>query len=340
MHESTFPVIERLSYVEMYVSNIFYSKIFFINMLNFRHVSTTKESNCIICVMKQGDIVFKLISPQSYDEQVSVHLARYGDSVKSLGLIVDSVEYAHESAVKHGAISVQPPQDVDTGKTAVVSLFNGVEHVYISKKQVGYTIPTTEEPATSTQKNINLQTIDHIASCHPPHSIEHWADYYKNAFGFSENKNENIYSAESGMNIIIMQSPNSLINFPLVEPSSEKSPLHVYLKHNQGAGIHHIAFKTDNIIQAVNWYESHHGELRKANDNYYKKMAQLHPDLQTVLQHLSPYGIMLEKDDQGVLYQIFTKPIGTRSTFFLEFVQRDKCQGFGTANIKSLYESL
>ncbi len=142
------------------------------------------------------------------------------------------------------------------------------------------------------------------------------------------------------MHIIIMKSPNGLVKFPLVEPSSDRSPLHTYLKFNHGAGVHHIAFETNHIIDAVKHYERHFGELRKAPPTYYDDAKAAYPDQVASILDISPYGIMLEKDEKGVLFQIFTKPVVTRPTLFFEFVQRDTCEGFGTVNIKSLYETL
>lgn len=331
--------IDSIAYFEMYTGNIFLSKNFFLNALNFEHVGTKTEDEYITFLLKQGNIHILLTSNLKENTLISKHIITYGDSIKKISFWVTDVESCFNISVNNGAKAAFLPQQKNGVYTASVEMFNKVEHEFLQLGN-GQKIPGFDYDEDSGFTNPMLYNIDHIATCHPSNSIDKWAKFYKDCFSFSENKNEDIYSEESGMHITIMKSQNGKVNLPLVEPSSAKSPLHTYLKYNSGSGVHHIAFETNDIINAVTHYEQFYGELRKASPSYYEELKDLYPNKINIIDKVAPYGIMLEQDDKGLLFQIFTKPIVTRPTLFLEFVQREKCEGFGTVNIKALYETL
>lgn len=331
--------IESIAYIEMYVGNIFHSKNFFLNALKFQHIATRKHEDRVSFLLQQGEMRLVLTSNLTKDSPVLTHLADFGDGVKKISFCVEDTQACFDSAVHHGSKVEFSPQDKHGILAASVVVFNQVEHEFL-QMSADAPIPGFEYHVYQAPKNPMVFNYDHIALCHPKETILHWVSYYQNAFGFSENKNEDIYSEESGMRIIIMKSPNGKIKFPLVEPSSDRSPLHTYLKYNHGAGVHHIALETNDIISAVEYYEAHFGELRKAPASYYDEAKVLYPDQVASIENIAPFGIMLEQDSKGVLFQIFTKPVVTRPTLFLEFVQRQVCEGFGTVNIKALYETL
>lgn len=339
MNNHTKPHLESVAYVEMYVGNIFYAKNFLANAMKFEHVSSKKEAGLMRYLMKAGDIYVVLTSSLEKDTFVSQHVMEFGDSIKKISFWAQDPIACFEGSVKKGAKPFFEPQLKEGILTSSVEMFNKVEHEFL---QMGdsFKVPGFVYNEELCEKDPMIFNIDHIATCHPSYTIGNFVEFYKEVFGFSENKNEDIYSEESGMHIIIMKSPNGKIKLPLVEPSSDKSPLHTYLKFNHGSGVHHIAFATNDIIDAVNHYEKNFGELRKAPAHYYDELKISHPHQIDTFNKIAPYGIMVEYDNQGMLFQIFTKPVVTRPTFFMEFVQRDKCEGFGTVNIKTLYESL
>ena len=333
------PKIDRIAYIEMFVGNIFHAKNFLANAMKFSHVATKRDDNLMSYLMKQGDIHILLSASLHADTHVAEHVNQFGDSIKKISFWVPDVNACFETAVKHGAKSFFSPAQKEGVLTASVVMFNEVEHEFLEINE-NSNVPGFSYDEISREKNPMIYNIDHIATCHPVDTIHKLVSFYKDAFGFSENKNEDIYSEQSGMHIIIMKSPNGKIKLPLVEPSADKSPLHTYLKFNHGSGVHHVAFETNDIIDAVNHFEKYNGELRKAPQSYYDELKSSFPEQTETLNKLAPYGIMLEKDDLGMLFQIFTKPVVTRPTLFMEFIQRDKCEGFGTVNIKALYESL
>lgn len=339
MNQQDNNLIEKIAYIEMYTGNIFQAKQFFSQAMKFILVATKKDENSVSYLMKQGDIHVLLRSNLNENSQIANHLTEFGDSLKKISFWVHDVDRCFQNAVKCGAVPIFSPQLKEGVHTASVEVFNYVEHEFLQISSIDK-IPGFEYNENEPQIEPMLYNIDHIALCHPANTIEKWVKFYQDAFNFSENKNEDIYSEESGMHIIIMKSPNGRVKFPLVEPSAEKSPLHTYLKYNHGPGVHHIAFETDDVVEAVKHYEQHGGELRKAPPHYFDEVKSIYPDKVEIIDTLSPYGIMLEQDHKGILFQIFTKPVVTRPTLFLEFVQRDVCEGFGTVNIKSLYESL
>lgn len=333
------PQLINNAYIEMYVGNIFLAKNFFVNSMQFIHVATKREEKLLRFLLQQGDVCIVLVSELKSGTDVATALAKYGDCVKKLSFWVDDPALAFERSVSFGAIPAFSPAVKDGVVTASVEMFNGVLHEFLKQDEEEQKLPGFayhHEPPVSPM----LFNIDHVATCHPAGSIKDLATFYGNVFECSENINEDVYALESGMHIIIMTSPNGRVNLPLVEPSSEASLLNAYLEYNHGSGVHHIAFETADIVAASKHYEAHHGELRKAKPNYYEKVKSLYPAQVDSINQIKPYGIMLEEDSEGVLFQIFTKPVVTRPTFFLEFLQRGTCQGFGTVNIEALYETL
>lgn len=338
-HGNQANLIEKIAYVEMYVGNIFQAKAFFANAMKFEPIATKKNEETLTCLLKQGDIHLLLTSSLKQDSAVAQHLIEYGDSIKRIAFWVNDVEVCVNNTINKGAQLIDNVQIRDGILSATINVFNYVEHVFLQydpKEQ----IPGFEYQSAPSSSEPMIFNIDHIALCHPRNTIGNWVKFYQECFGFNVNTNEDIYAEESGMHIIIMQSPNGRVNLPLVEPSSEHSRLNSYLAYNHGAGVHHIAFETDDIIQAVQHYESHHGELRKALPKYFEEVKAIYPDQVDNINKLAPHGIMLEQDDKGILFQIFTKPVVTRPTLFLEFIQRDVCEGFGSVNIKALYDTL
>ncbi|CEK09595.1 VOC family protein [Legionella hackeliae] len=336
---ATGAIIESIAYIEMYVGNLFQTKNFFTNALKFEHVATKKVEDVVTFLMKQGNIHILLTSSLNHNTHIAKHVNEFGDSVKKISFFVHDVAACFEGAVSNGAKPVFSPQDFDGAYAASVEVFNKVEHEFLQMNP-SHRIPGFKYNEHACNKNPMIYNIDHIATCHPKNTIDKWVKFYKDTFSFSENTDEDIHSEESGMHITIMKSPNGKVNLPLVEPSSERSPLHTYLKYNYGAGVHHIAFQTDDIIASVKHYEHFFGELRKAPPSYYDEVKELYPEEIKRIEKVAPYGIMLEQDVKGILFQIFTKPVVTRPTLFLEFVQREVCEGFGTVNIKALYETL
>lgn len=332
-------LIEKVAYVEMYVGNIFQAKTFFANAMKFQHIATKASEDTMTCLMKQGDIHILLTSSLNKESSVAQHLNEYGDSVKKIAFWVADVETCINNTISKGAKLTAKPQEEEGIVSASIEVFNYVEHEFLQTNR-NHKIPGFNYNGAVLSNTPMIFDIDHIALCHPRNTIKQWIDFYKDCFGFSENKNEDIYAEESGMHIIIMQSPNGRVNLPLVEPSSDHSRLNSYLSYNHGAGVHHIAFETNDIIHAVQHYEKNHGELRKAKPSYFDDVKKLYPNQIDNIEKLAPHGIMLEQDDKGILFQIFTKPVVTRPTFFLEFIQRQVCEGFGTVNIKALYDTL
>ncbi len=342
LNRNTKPTLDSIAYVEMYVGNIFQAKNFFVNSLKFTHVATKTSDKTVTLLMKQGDIHFLLSGSLEEDTPIAAHIHHYGDCIKKIAFWVQDAAACFEASIRGGVEALQNPHQKDGVIQAAVEMFNKVEHVFLEKseKTRELKIPGFEYSTQNLPQNPMVFNIDHIATCHPKDGIKRWVKFYKEAFSFKENTNEDIYSEESGMHITIMVSPNGQVQLPLVEPNSDKSPLNKYLQYNHGAGVHHIALETNDIIDAVQYFENHAGELRKAPPHYYDELKKVYSSQVNNLDRMAPFGIMMEEDEKGILFQIFTKPVVTRPTFFLEFLQREKCEGFGTVNIKTLYESL
>jgi 4-hydroxyphenylpyruvate dioxygenase len=331
-------------------------------------------------VVANGSVRFVLTSPlKSYtaladDEPISIeerellkeiyeHLEKHGDAVKDVAFEVDDVEAVYYQAVKQGAVSVQevrkPSDENGSITTAVIRTYGDTTHTLISRSQYsglflpGYQpIPESKlDPLQKMLPTISLEAIDHCVGNQDWGAMEEACAYYERCLSFHRfwSVDDNEISTEfSALSSIVMASPNNVVKMPINEPApgKKKSQIEEYVDFYGGAGVQHIALRTNDIIAAVTNLRARGVEFINVPETYYTTMRQrlktdkrswkLTEDFDTVQK----LNILIDFDEGGYLLQLFTKPLMDRPTVFIEIIQRNKFEGFGAGNFKSLFEAI
>jgi 4-hydroxyphenylpyruvate dioxygenase len=276
---------------------------------------------------------------------------------------VDNVEAVYQQAVEQDAISVQPPRKTydDDGSvtTAIIRTYGDTTHTLISRDSYhgvflpGYrSIPSTKvDPLQKLLPSVHLEAIDHCVGNQDWGAMEAACAYYEKCLSFHRfwSVDDSQISTEfSALNSIVMASPNNVVKMPINEPApgKKKSQIEEYVNFYGGAGVQHIALRTNNIIAAVSNMRARGVEFINVPETYYATMRlrlktdkrnwQLQEDFDTI-QRLN---ILIDFDEGGYLLQLFTKPLMDRPTVFIEIIQRNEFDGFGAGNFKSLFEAI
>ncbi|CZR53785.1 probable 4-hydroxyphenylpyruvate dioxygenase [Phialocephala subalpina] len=331
-------------------------------------------------VVANGNIRFVLTSPlKSYssldgDEPISseersllkdiyTHLEKHSDAVKDVAFEVDNVEGVYRQAVEQGAVSIQPPRtrtdENGSVTTAIIRTYGDTTHTLISRNTyTGIFLPGYKPLATSKLDplqrflpTVTLEAIDHCVGNQDWGKMEEACAYYERCLSFHRfwSVDDSQISTEfSALNSIVMASPNNVVKMPINEPApgKKKSQIEEYVDFYGGAGVQHIALRTDDIISAVSNMRARGVEFISVPETYYTTMRQrLKTDkrnwkLQEDFDTIQKLNILVDFDEGGYLLQLFTKPLMDRPTVFIEIIQRNEFDGFGAGNFKSLFEAI
>jgi len=325
-------------------------------------------------VIRNGSVTFVLTSPLRCLEQakrfspedekllkeIHVHQEQHGDAVKDVAFEVDSVDAVYYQAVNRGAESVSEPQTISdsngTVRTATIKTYGDTTHTLIEKSNYrGIFLPgyraekTARDPLSRFLPQVQLEAIDHCVGNQDWDEMEDVCDYYENVLGFHRFwsvDDKDICTEYSALKSIVMASPNNVVKMPINEPAKGKkqSQIEEYVDFYGGAGVQHIALRTDNIIRDITNLKARGVEFIKVPETYYDSMQLrlkrqgmvLNEDFET----LKSLDILIDFDEGGYLLQLFTKHLMDRPTVFIEIIQRNNFSGFGAGNFKSLFEAI
>ncbi len=354
--ESDFLKMEY-DYIEYYVGMAKMVVYWHVKAMGFKVVAycgpeTGVQDKCSYYIVK-NDIKLVITSasqPSSYKIVSFVDL--HGNGIKKIAIKVDDVKDFFSNAIKMGAIPLQQPEILSDENGSVelasIKVFDDNEIVFINyEKFKGDFIPgykNIENEWHTIAEDSELEKIDHVACALRLNEIKLWEDYFNNIFctktvkQFDERRQGD--DSKIGMLLKVLQSDNKQVNNVLVEPDQGvKSQVQLFIDENYGAGIQHLAFSSANIFKSVEVLRANGVKFTKYPDSYYEQLAIDHPDLEVKL--LKKHGVLCDVLDGALLFQIFTTPIGDRSTFFYEIVQRvNNYDGFGLDNIKALFNAL
>ncbi|KAL3427557.1 4-hydroxyphenylpyruvate dioxygenase [Phlyctema vagabunda] len=378
------PSFHGYDHITWYVGNAKQAASYYTTRLGFYTIAykglETGSRYIASHVVANGTIRFVLTSPiKSYtalaeDEPISPgdrtllkeiyeHLEKHGDAVKDVAFEVDDVEAVYNQAVEQDAVSVQPPQrskDEDGSvTTAIIRTYGDTTHTLISRSSYnglflpGYkSIPKNKvDPLQYILPKISLEAIDHCVGNQDWGKMEEACEYYEKCLSFHRfwSVDDSQISTEfSALNSIVMASPNNVVKMPINEPAAgkKKSQIEEYVDFYGGAGVQHIALRTNNIVEAVGNLRARGVEFINVPETYYTTMRQrlksdkrswkLNEDFDTIQK----LNILIDFDEGGYLLQLFTKPLMDRPTVFIEIIQRNDFDGFGAGNFKSLFEAI
>jgi 4-hydroxyphenylpyruvate dioxygenase len=341
-----------IDHLEIYVGNARVSSHYYRTVCGFEAVAqagleTGRRDECAIA-MTQGSIRILLKSALHPSAPAAEFVREHGEGVHDIAFEVTDVGEVFELAVRHGARPIQPPAVVEDEHGAVVRATIGthgsVRHSFIRRN--GYSGPFLPGLRAATplpvRRGVGLSAIDHVAFSLKPGSLQEWVDFYCGALGFRQTRREDVSTEYSGMNSRVVEDPSGRVKFPLTEPRAglRKSQIEEYLCFNGGPGAQHAALRTDDIIGSIRMLREGGLEFLRTPAAYYDLLAARVGSLDEDTALLRDLCILVDRDPSGYLLQIFSQPMDTRPTFFLEVIQRKGATGFGSGNIRALFEAV
>jgi 4-hydroxyphenylpyruvate dioxygenase len=350
-----FMPINGTDYLELYVSNCrqaahYYQTAFGFQPLAFSGLQTgNKETQSYVLV--QDKIRLVLTSPLKAGTEIGKHIDAHGDGVKVVALWVDDATYAYNQAMDRGAKSFMEPrtEEDENGKVvrSGIHTYGETVHVFVERKDYnGIFLPGYQKWETSYQPSeVGLKYVDHMVGNVELGKMNEWVDFYKNVLGFAQIvsfDDKDISTEYTALMSKVMSNGNGRIKFPINEPAEgkKKSQVEEYLDFYGTAGVQHIAVATDNIIETVTALRNRGVEFLYVPDNYYDTVLDRVGEIDEDLQPLKDLNILIDRDDEGYLLQIFTKPVEPRPTMFFEIIQRKGAQSFGKGNFQALFEAI
>lgn len=344
--------LNGIDYIELYVGNAHQAAHYYRTAYGFTPIAyagpETGARDRVSFLIAQGDIRLLLTSAVETDHPIARHVALHGDGVKDIAIAVDDAVAAFEHAIRGGARSIAEPAVFEgpSGQTitATIGVYGDTVHSFVQRyphdgtflphyRAIGTPSPTTP---------IGLTAIDHVAICVEAGALERWVTFYKETLGFEQVHEENVETEHSAMNSKAMQDPSGRIKFPMMEPApgKRKSQIEEYLEAYQGAGAQHLAVLTDDIVGTVGALRANGIEFRQAPGTYFDMLEARVGAIGVDVAALREQHILVDRDRWGYLLQIFARPAQSRPTLFCEIIQRVGARGFGSGNIKALFESI
>jgi 4-hydroxyphenylpyruvate dioxygenase len=347
--------LHGIDHVELWVGNAAQAAYFYREAFGFEQVAyaglETGVRDRVSFVLQQGRIRLVLTGALTPGHEVGEHHARHGDGVKVIALSVPDAPYAYRTAVERGATSVREPWEASdehgSVKLATIATYGETLHTFVERAGYdGAFLPGYARQEVGPRGgDTGLLAIDHIVGNVELGAMETWVKFYEDVFGMTEMihfSDEDISTEYSALMSKVVTSGNGRIKFPINEPAEgkRKSQIDEYLEFYGGAGAQHIAVATRDIVGTVAALRERGVEFLMTPDSYYDEVPERIGEIEEDLADLRRLGILVDRDDEGYLLQIFTKPIGDRPTMFFEVIERHGARGFGEGNFKALFEAI
>lgn len=350
-----FMPLNGTDYLELYVSNSkqaahYYKTAFGFQSLAYSGLETGRR-DLESYVLVQDKIRLVLTSPLKSGTEVGKHIDKHGDGVKVNALWVEDATYAYEAAISRGAKHYMSPtvEEDENGRVVRSGIYSygEVVHVFVERKDyTGIFLPGFKKwESHYNPVSVGLKFVDHMVGNVELGRMNYWVEFYENVMGFAQilSFDDNDISTEySALMSKVMSNGNGRIKFPINEsaPGLKKSQVDEYLDFYEGEGVQHVAVATDNIIKTVTELRDRGVEFLNIPDSYYDELKDRVGEIDEDVEALRPLGILVDRDEEGYLLQIFTKTVQARPTMFFEIIQRKGAQSFGKGNFKALFEAL
>lgn len=347
--------INGTDYVEMYVGNSRQAAFFYQTAFGFQPLAyaglETGQTDRTSFVLKQEKIVLVLTSSITGENEISRHAMKHGDGVKAIALWVNDATKAWEETTKRGADSFMAPtlssDEYGEVVTSGIHIYGETVHLFIERKNYkGVFLPGFVRWETSYKTEpTGLKYIDHMVGNVGWGEMNKWVDFYANVMGFNQLMSfddKDISTEYTALMSKVMSNGNERIKFPINEPAEgkKKSQVEEYLDFYGSSGVQHIAMETDNIIETVSTLKARGIEFLEVPKGYYDFVFERVGNIEEDLEKIANLGILVDRDEDGYLLQIFTKPLVDRPTLFFEIIQRKGARSFGKGNFKALFEAI
>ncbi len=354
MKEDFLP-INGTDHIEFYVGNAKQSALFYQHVMGFELVAYAGPETGVrekaSYVLKQDKIRFVLTTSIGKDTEIASHVAKHGDGVKVLALWVDDARKSWYETTSRGAVSASEPKVYkdETGEVVMASIktYGDTIHTFVERKNYkGAFLPGYKAvKSTFKAEPIGLKYVDHCVGNVELGKMNDWVKFYEDVMGFKlliTFDDSDISTEYSALMSKVVSNGNGYIKFPINEPAEgkKKSQIEEYLDFYHGPGVQHIAIATDDIIKTVSELRRRGMEFLYVPDTYYEDILERVGKIDEDLKELKKLNILIDRDEEGYLLQIFTKPVQDRPTVFFEIIERNGAKSFGKGNFKALFESI
>lgn len=342
-------------HIELYVGNAKQAAYYYMSAWGFQPLAyaglETGLKDKASYVLQQDKIRLVLTTPLKSGGEINKHVETHGDGVKAIALWVDDAVSSYEETTKRGAKSYFEPKTIEDeqGKITLsgIHTYGETVHIFVERKEYkGLFMPGYKKwDPFYKPSDIGLKCIDHIVGNVGWDEMNTWCDFYANVMGFAQLisfDDKDISTDYTALMSKVMSNGNGRIKFPINEPATgrRKSQIEEYIDFYNGAGVQHMAMATDNIIETVTALRNRGVEFLTIPATYYEDVLDRVGEIDEALEPLKELGILIDRDEEGYLLQIFTKPILDRPTMFIEIIQRKGAKSFGKGNFKALFEAI
>ena len=345
--------LHGIDHVELYVGNAAQAARFYREALGFADIAyaglETGRRDRVSHVLEQGAIRVVLTGALVPDHPVGRHVSAHGDGVKVIALTVPDAEAAFRVAVGRGAVPVSSPARTadEEGEAiqATVQAYGAVVHTFVERGNYHGAFLPGYEQRSAAASGTGLLGIDHIVGNVALGDMEKWVGFYERVFGMRElNRftDEAISTEYSALMSKVVSDGSGRIKFPVNEPAEgrRRSQIDEFLEFHAGPGVQHLALTSADIVATVSALRARGIEFLRTPDSYYDELPGRVGELSQPLDQLRRHGILADRDEEGHLLQVFSRPLGDRPTLFLEVIERHGATGFGHGNFKALFEAL
>ena len=353
--QQDFLPLNGTDYVEFWVGNArqsayFYRLAFGMKLVAYAGPETGIRDRASY-VLQQGKVRFVLTTPLRPDGDIAEHIRVHGDGVHDVALWVDDARQSWKETTRRGARSVREPFEMKdengTVRISTIAAYGDTVHSFVERSDYrGAFLPgyraVAEDPLA---RPVGLLHIDHMVGNVGWHEMNRWVEFYAHVMGFSLYQHfddKDISTEYSALMSKVMANGNGRVKFPINEPAEgrRKSQIEEYLEYYHGPGVQHIALATNDILDTVAKLQAQGVPFLTVPHTYYSELEGRVGKIDEPLDELEKLGILVDRDDEGYMLQIFTKPVEDRPTLFFEIIQRKGSRSFGKGNFKALFEAI
>jgi 4-hydroxyphenylpyruvate dioxygenase len=348
--------LHGIDHIELWVGNAAQAAYYLCHAFGFTPVAyaglQTGLRDRVSHVLRQGRIRLVLTGALGDGTPIGEHQRRHGDGVKRVALSVPSADAAYREAVARGATGLREPWELRDGdgvvRLAEIAAYGETVHTFVERGDyAGTFLPGFSDVAhegDASQPGL-LAGIDHVVANVELGAMDRWVKFYEDVFGMTELvhfSDEAISTEYSALMSKVVTNGDGRVKFPINEPAegARKSQIDEYLEFYGGPGVQHIAVSTTDIVHTVQELQARGVSFLRTPESYYDGVPARVGEIDQSLADLRRLGILVDRDDEGYLLQIFTQPLGDRPTIFLEIIERHGARGFGEGNFKALFEAI
>ena len=351
--EADFLKINSVDHLHFYVGNAKHAMYYWWKGFGFKPVAysglETGNRKFASYVLESGKIRMVVSAAYQPTHEIAAHHLLHGDGVKVIALAVDDVEQAYRETTARGAVGVWTPREETDEfgiyRTAAIQTYGETLHVFVDRSDYRGAFAPTYKPLDLPANPTGLAAIDHVVGNVQLGKMNHWVNFYHQVMGFRQLihfDDQDISTEYSALMSKVMQNGNGRIKLPINEPAEgiRKSQIEEYLDYYMTPGVQHLALATGDIIQTVRELKARGIEFLRVPDAYYDVLPDRVGKINEDLDAIRELGILVDRDDEGYLLQIFSRGLQDRPTMFVEVIERHGAQGFGKGNFKALFEAL